>query len=129
MIERMNGLKFEAYPSLKAFFGANGVLTGEIKSDDEFRALCLALFGVAAHEAEPMKSIEDRIKAIGKAKRRVLVRRNLGNLPARLVSQKTAHQRKRKGVLSKRDKKTTEAMQKSSELNAEFRSIVGRKDT
>jgi hypothetical protein len=91
-------------PSLSAFLGANGVKTSEIRSIEEFMEIVKTLYEFDA-SAMTGAEIESTIDGLGKSERRLLVKRNLGKLPARLVSTKPAHQRAREGRLTKRDRK------------------------
>ncbi len=93
-----------ARPKLKALLGSNGVLTDSIKNGAELREVVKALFEIDALDMG-YEEIEAAIDELGRPLRRALVRKNLGSLPARLVSMKPAHKRRRMGVLRKRDRK------------------------
>lgn len=100
--------RLERMPVLKAYLGANGVLTAAIENETELRKVLSRLFRVKVDCS--LFEIQTAITELGKQKRRILVRQNLMDLPARLVSQKRAHAKKRGGVMTKRDRKAAPSL-------------------
>jgi hypothetical protein len=92
---------------LKAFLGANGVVTSKIGNAEDVAYVATKLFGLRLDASEPLSllSLQSRISSLGYAHRRAMVRLNLGTLPAHLVSTREAHKDKREGKLARRDRK------------------------
>jgi hypothetical protein len=82
------------YPKLTAFFGANGIMTTEIKGDDDLWYLAEVLFELKV-ASRSLDVLQNAIDFLGKKERRRLRRKNLMNLPARFVSGKWGIQGKR----------------------------------
>jgi cob(I)alamin adenosyltransferase len=118
--------RLERMPVLKAYLGANGVLTAAIENEAELRRVIAQLFRVNVELS--LYEIQEAITELGKQKRRILVRKNLMDLPARLVSQKRAHAKKRGGVMYKKDRKAAASLiiPKPSDdyLTTEFKEVM-----
>lgn len=119
--------ELEKMPVLKAYLGANGVLTAELRDEKELREVIWKLFRV--NVSGELAQIQANITELGKQKRRILVRKNLMDLPARLVSTKRAHSKKRAGIMMRRDRDAAKnlhspAQEANLELDAEFRAIL-----
>jgi hypothetical protein len=100
--------EIERLPRLRAYLGANGVITSELRGPKDAWEVITGLFELEPVVADDWKKVENYLRSLGHARRRALVRKNLKNLPARFVSTKDAHRRKRLGVLTQRDVKELE---------------------